>query len=98
MTDKEQVMDAVKRWNFLVCNKEDPESEYWFDSIPITIRGDLKQVVRDLLNWLPEAHMNDHTSGFIIQNRAVFNKWYEQLKLNTNDDMSTTNSSPECEF
>jgi hypothetical protein len=94
MTDKEEVEDAVERLFKLIDN----QSSNWFQTIPILIvtSTDIKTtkelVINSLLKWLPEAHMNDHTSGFIIQHRTIFNKWYETLKLNTQNDTSTTHS------
>ena len=101
MTDKEQVEDAVERL-FILMNKEsnsdEDEGYNWFESIPILVvtpvnPEDCKKVlIESLLNWIPESHMNDHISGFIIQHKAIFDKWYETLKLNTKNDTTTTNS------
>lgn len=102
MTIEEQVKDAVNRL-FILMNKETKEDEedegiHWFNSIPILVVTpvDAEQskevLINALLKWIPEAHMNDYTSGFIIQNKTVFDKWYETLKLNTQNDTSTTHS------
>ena len=103
MTIEEQVEDAVERL-FILLNKE-PTSEaeedlqeLWYDSIPVipeildSVEENKKALIKSLLRWIPESHMNDHTSGFIIQNKTIFDKWYNTLKLNTQNDTTTTNS------
>jgi hypothetical protein len=93
MTIEEQVEDALSLWDYLVAFSDADESYNWFNSIPIIIDGlNNEGIKKAMLKWIPEAYMNDHTSGFIIQNKAVFDKWYETLKLNTKNDTTTTNS------
>ncbi len=83
MTDEEQVKDAVERLFILMNKTTEDESYNWFESIPVLIVTPVnaehckKVLIKSLLKWLPEAHINDHTNGFIIQHRSIFNKWYE---------------------
>jgi len=101
MTDKEQVEDAHRLWEQLTyhLDPENLEARWW--SYPVDPQDKTDEELKEsLLKWLPEAHMNDHTSGFIIQHRAIFDKWYNELKeayeyflkLNTQNDTSTTHS------
>jgi len=94
MTIEEQVKDAVQKWVYLMYTKDIEHLDEWFNSIPVEVIGlsSESEVENELLKWIPESHMNDHISGFIIQHKAIFDKWYETLKLNTKNDTTTTNS------
>lgn len=93
MTIERQVKDAIKIWNHLMRHPDADISYQWFRSLPIMTNNFSDDLLeKTLLEWIPESHINDYTSGFIIQNKAVFDKWYEQLKLNSQNDTTTTNS------